>query len=98
VCFSHLFVSTHVDILWEMLLSFFFLFPTVYTNSFLATLNARESMKNNVNDTNHMMMSIPSGVLSQGGTHSKSKQQSITIRIDTSDVNKQEKGSVCSFF
>lgn len=75
--------------------SFYFCIGRFYTNSFLATLNARESIKNNVNDTNHMMMSIPSGVLSHGGTLSESKQQSITIRIDTtSDVKKEENGSV----
>ncbi|KAF8814868.1 hypothetical protein BYT27DRAFT_7156633 [Phlegmacium glaucopus] len=64
--------------------SFYFCIGRFYTNSFLATLNARRSIKDSVDDTSYMMMSIPTNGLSHSTNHQTSKQQpSIAIRIDT---------------
>ena len=55
----------------------------VYTNSFLATLNARASFQSNFDDS-HMMMSMPSSVVSPHGTqHLGAKGRNITIQVDT---------------
>ncbi|KIM37605.1 hypothetical protein M413DRAFT_448401 [Hebeloma cylindrosporum] len=63
--------------------TFYFCIGRLYTNSFLATLNARRSFSSNVDDSNHMMMSVPTSVISPHGT-TNSKLQNIAIRIDTS--------------
>ena len=71
---------------------------TVYTNSFLATLNARQSLKGPVNNTSFMMMSLPTNGLSHisSGTTESRQQQSIAIRIDTTtEEMKCETTSVC---
>ncbi|KAF8896777.1 hypothetical protein CPB84DRAFT_1815905 [Gymnopilus junonius] len=60
--------------------TFYFCIGRFYTNSFLATLNARKSIASRIDDTSHVMMSIPTAVtspqVSSGG-------KNITIRIDT---------------
>ncbi|KAG6844256.1 hypothetical protein H0H87_008349 [Tephrocybe sp. NHM501043] len=42
----------------------------VYTNSFLATLNARQAISNKVNveDTDHMLVSMPTALFSKSST------------------------------
>lgn len=58
----------------------------VYTNSFLATLNARNSFTSNIdeNTSTRMMSSMPAGVVSPHPTVGSIKMKNITIRIDTS--------------
>jgi len=64
--------------------AFYFCIGRFYVNSFLATLNARDSLKGNVDDTSYMMMSLPSsGANSSRMTTDSSKQNGIAIRIDT---------------
>jgi hypothetical protein len=58
----------------------------VYTNAFLATLNARKAMSGAPTENSHMMVSMPSTLLnSVNGVNSKSQKssQGISIRIDT---------------
>ncbi|KJA15403.1 hypothetical protein HYPSUDRAFT_194341 [Hypholoma sublateritium FD-334 SS-4] len=63
--------------------SFYFCIGRLYTNSFLATLNARTSFQSNFDDS-HMMMSMPSSVVSPHATqHLGTKGRNITIRVDT---------------
>ena len=55
----------------------------VYTNLFLATLNTRENIKDHIQDTNFMMISIPTARLSHSTrmlTNSK-PQKSIVISV-----------------
>jgi len=73
--------------------SFYFCIGRFYTNSFLATLNARQSLKGNVDDTSYMMMSVPGNPLSPTATRGDSKQQGITIRIDTTHDSGSNSGS-----
>jgi hypothetical protein len=54
----------------------------VYSNSFLATLNARSGISDSVDNVDHMMVSIPRSAMSSTQV-SKSQQQNISIRIDT---------------
>jgi len=62
--------------------SFYFCIGRFYTNSFLATLNARKSFTSKFDDSSHIMMSIPTSITSpQVSTVGKS--QNIAIRIDT---------------
>jgi len=63
--------------------AFYFCIGRFYINSFLATLNARESIKGSVDDTTYMMMSLPSGGVNSSRMISESKQKGIAIRIDT---------------
>ena len=71
---------------------------SVYINSFLATLNARESLKSKVDETSYMMMSLPtSGGNTSKTTTESSKQKSIAIRIDTTTEAMNENSSVCLF-
>lgn len=71
---------------------------SVYINSFLATLNARESLKSKVDETSYMMMSLPtSGGNASRTTTESSKQKSIAIRIDTTTEAMNENSSVCLF-
>ncbi|KAH9475728.1 hypothetical protein JR316_0011287 [Psilocybe cubensis] len=67
--------------------TFYFCIGRLYTNSFLATLNARNSFTSQIdeNTTSRMMGSIPTSVISghQAATNSM-KMKNITIRIDTS--------------
>ncbi|KAF8625134.1 hypothetical protein AX17_006913 [Amanita inopinata Kibby_2008] len=62
--------------------SFYFCIGRLYTNSFLATLNARKSIAETVDDHGHMLVSLQPTVLSTSSA-SKSHQQNISIRIDT---------------
>jgi len=75
--------------------SFYFCIGRFYVNSFLATLNARNSLKGNVDDTSYMMMSLPSsgGNSSRTATES-SKQKAIAIRIDTTTEGMNENSPV----
>ncbi|KAF9563462.1 hypothetical protein CPC08DRAFT_323859 [Agrocybe pediades] len=70
--------------------SFYFCIGRLYTNSFLATLNARKSFKSNVDDS-HLMVSMPTSIRSPQGT--ANMMQNISIRIDksTTQDDKQEK-------
>lgn len=61
----------------------------VYSNSLLATLNARKNIRGQVDDE-HLMVSIPASALSSGtptGTHNRSKNiarsQRISIHVAT---------------
>jgi hypothetical protein len=61
--------------------AFYFCIGRFYTNSFLATLNARHSLSN-VDETSCIMMSLPSGRMNSAGMMLDSKQEGIAIRID----------------
>jgi len=69
--------------------AFYFCIGRFYTNSFLATLNARKSISGksqNSESTSHMVMSVPTSALnSASATHhlSRSGKQDIAIRIET---------------
>jgi len=65
--------------------TFYFCIGRLYTNSFLATLNARKSLSNNIDDSNNIMMSMSPSVLNPQGT-TNGKTQNIAIHIDTSVV------------
>ncbi|RDB29940.1 hypothetical protein Hypma_013791 [Hypsizygus marmoreus] len=69
--------------------SFYFCIGRLYTNSFLATLNARKSITGRVDDVSHMLVSIPPTLLN---THNLSKKsnQNISIRIDTTKEHDHE--------
>ncbi|KAF9474071.1 hypothetical protein BDN70DRAFT_936930 [Pholiota conissans] len=79
--------------------SFYFCIGRLYTNSFLATLNARRSFQSNFDDSNHMMMSMPTSVVSPQGTQlgivGKSSTKNISIRIETATTkdNKDKQDS-----
>ncbi|KAF9043237.1 hypothetical protein BJ165DRAFT_1371894 [Panaeolus papilionaceus] len=63
--------------------TFYFCIGRFYTNSFIATLNARKSITSEV-DGSSGMNSVPPSVISPHGTsHISSKAQNISIRIDT---------------
>ncbi|PPQ80064.1 hypothetical protein CVT25_001493, partial [Psilocybe cyanescens] len=66
--------------------TFYFCIGRLYTNSFLATLNARNSFTSNIdeNTSTRMMSSMPAGVVSPHPTVGSIKMKNITIRIDTS--------------
>jgi hypothetical protein len=71
----------------------------VYINSFLATLNARDSIKGKVDDTTFMMMSIPIRDANSSRVIADSKQEGFAIRIETStEGTNEENSSVCPFF
>jgi len=57
---------------------------TVYTNAFLATLNARQSTTPGSVETSHMLMSMPPSMLSTtvNGGSSQKVSQGISIRIE----------------
>ncbi|KAF5371353.1 hypothetical protein D9615_009701 [Tricholomella constricta] len=68
-------------------------FP-VYTNSLLATLNARNSTAGTIDNTSHMLVSLPPSIITPSGstggietghrvTQSKVPAPNISIRIDT---------------
>ncbi|KAH0579391.1 hypothetical protein H2248_003530 [Termitomyces sp. 'cryptogamus'] len=65
--------------------TFYFCIGRLYTNSFLATLNARKAITGQVDDISHMLVSIPPTLLNtqQGSAGKKSHQQTISIRIET---------------
>ncbi|EDQ99371.1 uncharacterized protein LACBIDRAFT_316568 [Laccaria bicolor S238N-H82] len=64
--------------------SFYFCIGRFYTNSFLATLNARKRISSDVDETSHMMVSLPPTVLTGNmTTGSRTAQQNISIRIET---------------
>lgn len=76
--------------------TFYFCIGRFYTNSFLATLNARRSISGSTQateNTSHMVMSIPTSVL-----NGRKAQQDIAIRIETTqeavgDADREEKTS-----
>jgi len=57
--------------------SFYFCIGRLYLNSFLATLNARQSISEQIDNVDHMLVSIPKSVVS-----SQTTKQNISIRID----------------
>ncbi|KAG6855596.1 hypothetical protein H0H87_000391 [Tephrocybe sp. NHM501043] len=64
--------------------TFYFCIGRLYTNSFLATLNARKTITGKVDEGSHMLVSMPPTLfntqLSAGSK--KGAQQTISIRID----------------
>ncbi|KDR73254.1 hypothetical protein GALMADRAFT_251847 [Galerina marginata CBS 339.88] len=62
--------------------TFYFCIGRFYTNSFLATLNARKSFSSQIDESSNMMMSVPPSIVSPHAT-TNSKLQNIAIRIDT---------------
>ncbi|PPQ73740.1 hypothetical protein CVT24_006960 [Panaeolus cyanescens] len=63
--------------------TFYFCIGRLYTNSFLATLNARKTITSEV-DGSSGLNSVPTSVISPHATgHISSKAQNISIRIDT---------------
>lgn len=76
--------------------TFYFCIGRFYTNSFLATLNARRSISGSTQhteNTSHMVMSIPTSVL-----NGRKTQQDIAIRIETTqeavmDAERENKAS-----
>jgi len=73
--------------------AFYFCIGRFYTNSFLATLNARQSLKGNVDETSCIMMSLPGGGLNSIGMMSDLKPQSIAIRIDKTTEGRRSESS-----
>ncbi|KAF8063374.1 hypothetical protein FPV67DRAFT_239993 [Lyophyllum atratum] len=72
--------------------SFYFCIGRLYTNSLLATLNARKSLTGTIDDVSHMLVSLPRSVVTpsgstggiEGGLQNTGKSnQNISIRIDT---------------
>jgi len=57
--------------------SFYFCIGRLYLNSFLATLNARKSITEKIDNVDHMLVSMPRSVVSSQGT-----KGNISIRID----------------
>ncbi|KAF5309466.1 hypothetical protein D9619_012419 [Psilocybe cf. subviscida] len=78
--------------------TFYFCIGRFYTNSFIATLNARRSISSKIDEgSSHMMLSMPSSVNHQQ-TGTGTKMQNISIRIDTlkeaqTDSNNMQKGA-----
>ncbi|KXN80800.1 Endoplasmic reticulum mannosyl-oligosaccharide 1,2-alpha-mannosidase [Leucoagaricus sp. SymC.cos] len=66
--------------------SFYFCIGRFYVNSFLATLNARISITDKIDNIDHMLVSLPRSALSS--THKS--QQNISIRIDTTHESVQD--------
>jgi len=73
--------------------AFYFCIGRFYINSFLATLNARDSIKGKVDDTSFMMMSIPSSGANSSRVIADSKPEGFAIRIDTSTEETNEENS-----
>ncbi|KAJ4490502.1 hypothetical protein J3R30DRAFT_3422234 [Lentinula aciculospora] len=81
---------------------FYFCIGRLYSNSLLATLNARNQIRNGSNDTEHMMVSLSQISRQQTALPTNSKiqrSQNIAIRIDTakdyaSDGKMDESSSV----
>jgi len=69
--------------------SFYFCIGRLYTNSFLATLNARKSITGRIDDVSHMLVSMPPTLLTPIGSSGKSSQN-ISIRIDTTKERDRE--------
>ncbi|KAF9463770.1 hypothetical protein BDZ94DRAFT_588844 [Collybia nuda] len=75
--------------------SFYFCIGRFYTNSFLATLNARKSLTGTVDDVSHMLVSLPPSVLTPAGSiGTKAGGQNISIRIDTTKESMHEERAV----
>ncbi|KAG6867251.1 hypothetical protein C0993_005198 [Termitomyces sp. T159_Od127] len=58
----------------------------IYTNSFLATLNARKAITGQIDDVSHMLVSIPPKISTTQQSSSignRSQAQAISIRIET---------------
>ncbi|KAG6879188.1 hypothetical protein C0992_004491, partial [Termitomyces sp. T32_za158] len=74
--------------------TFYFCIGRLYTNSFLATLNARKAITGQVDDVSHMLVSIPPAFSNtrQISTGNKLQHQAISIRIETT----QEQHSMVS--
>ncbi|KAG6855687.1 hypothetical protein H0H87_012076 [Tephrocybe sp. NHM501043] len=80
--------------------SFYFCIGRLYTNSLLATLNARKALSNSaLDDGSHMMVSMPPTIMnpSATGTESraggmKSSPPNINIRIDTTKESTHDHG------
>ncbi|KAF8830029.1 hypothetical protein HHX47_DHR2000750, partial [Lentinula edodes] len=80
---------------------FYFCIGRLYSNSLLATLNARNQIRNGSNDAEHMMVSLSQASRDHAvlPTNSKTRPQNISIRIDTakdyaSDGKEDESSSV----
>ncbi|PFH46688.1 hypothetical protein AMATHDRAFT_69282 [Amanita thiersii Skay4041] len=71
--------------------AFYFCIGRLYTNSFLATLNARKSIADRI-DEGHTLVSLPPSVLTGSSMH-KSQPQNISIRIDTCTTEEGLEGS-----
>ncbi|RDB29953.1 hypothetical protein Hypma_013819 [Hypsizygus marmoreus] len=81
--------------------SFYFCIGRFYTNSLLATLNARKSLTGTMQDVSHMLVSLPPSITPSGsmgavntlGERPKG-QGNITIRIDTTKESIHEERMV----
>jgi len=71
--------------------SFYFCIGRLYTNSLLATLNARELIRRNANadDNSHMLQSIPQSLFNTHNSGQKQFKQNISIRIDKTEKSDQ---------
>jgi hypothetical protein len=56
---------------------------TVYTNSLLATLNARKSISNTVDDTSHFLVSAPTTRFASNNRDSPKRHPSLSILVET---------------
>lgn len=82
--------------------SFYFCIGRLYTNSLLATLNARKSLTGTIDDVSHMLVSLPPSITpsgSMGGIEGqrgavKSPTGNISIRIDTTKESIHEGGVI----
>ncbi|KAG6915647.1 hypothetical protein DXG01_010611 [Tephrocybe rancida] len=85
-------VSLVVSPLTLIYATFYFCIGRLYTNSFLATLNARRTISGKVDDVSHMLVSIPPTLLNthQSAASKKGSQQTISIRIDTTQEHSSD--------
>jgi hypothetical protein len=68
---------------------FYFCIGRLYSNSLLATLNARNHIRNNVDDTEHMMVSLSqlsAGQSAPTASKQSGRTQNIAIRVDTAQI------------
>jgi hypothetical protein len=84
----HLFISALEDVSNTVISTNFLISdipPQVYTNSFLATLNARKTITGRIDDVSHMLVSMPPTLITPLGSAGKVSKvsQNISIRIDT---------------
>ncbi|KAF9000141.1 hypothetical protein BDQ17DRAFT_1308178 [Cyathus striatus] len=70
--------------------TFYFCIGRLYTNSFLATLNARRTVDNGFDDHNMVSLPTTSGQSPNVTTNSKHFHQNISIRVDTTKDAKRD--------
>lgn len=67
----------------------YFCLGRLYTNSLLATLNARDSIKKQSEDNSHMLVSIPQTLFNTHHSVERSSHQNISIKIERTQEHDQ---------